>query len=75
MLFLAAISLAIVTATSRIGGWLDVMYFFSYVKLYISFAKYLPQARLYSSLSFTRANKLDAGLAQLPTQVDCRVEH
>ena len=44
-------SLVVVTATARLGGWLDLMYFFSFVKLYISFAKYLPQVCPFSDQS------------------------
>jgi len=32
------------TAFSQTRTWLDLLYFLSYIKLYVSFAKYLPQA-------------------------------
>lgn len=46
----ALIALIVVTASDQVpGGWLDVVYFFSFVKLYISLAKLVVQVLSYSS--------------------------
>lgn len=41
----SSVTVATVLTGLQVDGleWLDLLYFFSYIKLYISFAKYLPQ--------------------------------
>ncbi|GAA5917659.1 hypothetical protein JCM6882_003425 [Rhodosporidiobolus microsporus] len=43
-LLLAIVLLIFLAATSSVLSWLDLVILLSYVKLYISFAKYVPQA-------------------------------
>ena len=41
----SSVTVATVLTGLQVDGleWLDLLYFFSYIKLYISFAKYVPQ--------------------------------
>ncbi len=47
----SSVTVATVLTGLQVDGleWLDLLYFFSYIKLYISFAKYVPQVSSASS--------------------------
>lgn len=57
MLVATIIILAAATAAMRrVIGWLDVLYVVSYVKLAVSFTKYMPQASAPTNCHFSTSN-------------------
>lgn len=52
----SSVTVATVLTALEVDGleWLDLLYFFSYIKLYISFAKYVPQVSCMTLTGFER---------------------